>query len=935
MRKLSKKVSLQFLLFVLAVLTVLVTLVSITFVRTATDEYKSFLSSKKQSVFQWFIDLRRDMKLFVDGYALEGELDNEYDVLVRLGEERDIILNRPALSEEEIDELENSGNGFKMLERQLVYFSTVISNESPYMIGIVFDNDDIESLSSFLGQDGTAFLLIDDYFVISREFSDSGLYVRTVLDEERWSSEIPFTVSEPRPAFSLFSSGSLFLADKVSIGGADIYVLQSEGLMVMLRNRLLPILSIVLLGVFGFSFVLSFTLNAHISKALSELLKGFESIKKGSFVRVKLNSNDELGEIASELNNTMGFIEKTLDRLKNSNELLRKVSKEAQQASKMKSEFLANMSHEMRTPMNAILGFAELLMNDETNLEKMKYLKTIYRSGEHLLSLINDVLDLSKIEAARFDLIISPYSPAKLVKEITETYLPMAYSKGLHFANSITESVPEYVDGDEFRMRQVLTNLVSNGLKFTDKGYVSVLLDYDGHHLIYTVQDTGSGVSREEIDKIFEPFIQADGTMSRKFGGTGLGLTITKKIVELMGGSIRFESKVGEGSKVTVRIPSHVSKEVPKQKEKPELPPTGKAVVASDDEDFLTIVGAMLKRNGVHYESVKNLSNLSRAVRELGASLAVVDVPKNADDALAALDGINEAAVIVITDATENEIHFGKKVNEIIQKPVKEDELMSKIGNYFDLGPRQDNVKYRILLTEDNEANQLLIKEVLEKAGYSVDLAGNGKQAIEMVRDFNQYNLILMDMQMPVMDGYEATKALRQEGYKIPIVALTAHTMQGDEEKTIEAGCDGFLGKPVKQSDLLEIVRYHLGIFGKTGNKRSGVRPVQRERKHSPDNITVFAKDMGLSMEEATAMFVEYGKHIDKTIANIQSALEKKDMGFISREGHSLKGSGKMYGVEEISEIGFVIEAAAKNGDEQGVADNLLRLRKVYRRFWE
>jgi signal transduction histidine kinase len=531
MRKLSRKISLQFLLFVLAVLTLLVTLLAITFIQTATDEYKSYLTEKKQSVFQWFIDLRRDLKLFVDRYALEQVLESGYDILVQLGDEREIILNRSALSDEEIDEIERSGNGFKMLERQLVYFSTIVSNEVPYLAGIIFDNNDIESLSSFIGQDGIAFLLIGDYFVIPREFSDSGLYVRTVLDEEKWSEETPFTVSEPRPAFSFFSSGSLFIVDKVSIGGADIYVLQSQGLLVKLRNRLLPIISIVVLGVFGFSFVLSFSLNAHISKALSELLKGFESIKKGSFSRVKINSNDELGEIASELNNTMVFIERTLDRLKNSNELLRKVSKEAQQASKMKSEFLANMSHEMRTPMNAILGFAELLMNDETNLEKMKYLKTIYRSGEHLLSLINDVLDLSKIEAARFDLMISPYSPSKLVNELTETYLPMAYSKGLHFANSVTERVPEYVDGDEFRMRQILTNLISNGLKFTEKGYVSILLDYDGKYLIYTVQDTGFGVSRDELEEIFEPFIQADGTMSRKFGGTGLGLAITKKIV--------------------------------------------------------------------------------------------------------------------------------------------------------------------------------------------------------------------------------------------------------------------------------------------------------------------------------------------------------------------------------------------------------------------
>jgi len=933
MRKLSRKISLQFLLFVLAILTVLVTLLTITFVRTATDEYKSYLGSKKQSVFQWFIDLRRDMKLYVDSHALEGVLDDEYDILIRLGEERDIILNRSALSEEEVDELENSGNGFKLFERQLVYFSTMISNESQYVIGVVFDNDDIESLSSFLGQDGIAFLLIGDHFVISREFSDSGLYVRTVLDEERWSSEIPFTVSEPRPAFSLFSSGSLFLVDKVSIGGADIYVLQSESLLVMLRNRLLPILSIVVLGVFGFSFVLSFSLNAHISKALSELLKGFESIKKGSFSRVKLNSSDELGEIASELNNTMGFIEKTLDRLRNSNELLRKVSKEAQQASKMKSEFLANMSHEMRTPMNAILGFAELLMNEETNLEKMKYLKTIYRSGEHLLSLINDVLDLSKIEAARFDLIISPYSPSKLVNELTETYLPLAYSKGLHFANSITERVPEYVDGDEFRMRQVLTNLISNALKFTEKGYVSMLLDFDGKHLIYTVQDTGFGVSRDEIDKIFEPFIQADGTMSRKFGGTGLGLAITKKIIELMGGTIRFESKVGEGSKVTVRIPSQVSTEIPKQKEKTELPASGKVVVASEDEDFLIIIGSMLGRNGVRSEPVANLANLSRAVRELGASLVIVDTPKNAGEALTALDGISEAAIIVITDASKDEVQFGDKVNEVIQKPVKEDELLSKVGNYFELKPKSASDNNKILLTEDNEANQLLIKEVLEKAGYSVDLAGNGKEAVEKIRRGN-YNLVLMDMQMPVMDGYEATKTLREEGYKIPIVALTAHTMQGDEEKTIEAGCDGFLGKPVKQYDLLEVVRYHLGVYGKNANRRADGFSDPGAPKRSSESITLFAKDMGLSMEEATAMFAEYGKHIHKTIDEIQNALERRNFDSISRDGHSLKGSGRMYGVEELSEVGFKLETAGKSADDKTIADCILELKRLYRRLW-
>ena len=237
MKRLSRKISLQFFVFVLAVLVVLIVLLSVIFVKAATDEYTSYLESKKQSVYRWFIDLRRDFKSYVDRYSMDNYIDNAVDLLVEKGEGVVILRNRPGLLQDSLNDMASAGNGFKMFNNQLIYYSTMVSDDIQYIIGITFDNAEIESLSSFLGQDAIAFLLMEEHFVIPKEFSDSGLYVRTVLDEENWSKEIPFTVSEVRPAFSFLNSGSLFLVDKVSIGGATIYVLQSEGLLVFLKTE--------------------------------------------------------------------------------------------------------------------------------------------------------------------------------------------------------------------------------------------------------------------------------------------------------------------------------------------------------------------------------------------------------------------------------------------------------------------------------------------------------------------------------------------------------------------------------------------------------------------------------------------------------------------------------------------------------------------------
>jgi PAS domain S-box-containing protein len=385
---------------------------------------------------------------------------------------------------------------------------------------------------------------------------------------------------------------------------------------------------------------------------------------------------------------------------------LRRAKEEAESANRSKSEFLANMSHEIRTPLNAILGFAELMLRDSdgTNPEHEDYLRTINSSGKHLLALINDVLDLSKIEARQLQIERVRCSPHKVIAEVVSTLRVRAQERGIALDYHWTTGVPEAIETDPYRLMQLLINLVGNAIKFTERGSVTIIasvetIGNDGQ-LKLAVRDTGVGIPAGNLQDIFDPFVQADSSVTRQFGGTGLGLAISRKIAEALGGEVTVASQVGVGSTFT-------------------------ATVATGD------------LHNTNFGATPDAENSGDVL--------------NVDSTNWSLTGV------------------------------------------------------RVLLVDDGDTNRKLIRLLLERRGAHVELAENGAIAVRRASE-QDFDVILMDMQMPVMDGYTATSKLRGMGVTCPIIALTAHAMQGDREKCHRAGCSDYLSKPIEADTLFAMV---------------------------------------------------------------------------------------------------------------------------------
>ncbi len=408
-------------------------------------------------------------------------------------------------------------------------------------------------------------------------------------------------------------------------------------------------------------------------------------------------------------------------------EVLRKAMQQAESANRAKSEFLANMSHEIRTPMTAILGFSELLTTEEgldrAPPARRQALESIYRNGQHLLEIINDILDLSKIEAGKLTIEKQECRPTKILQDLLASLKVRAETKDLILTAEQSEHCPEVVRTDATRLRQILLNIVGNALKFTAVGEVKVQMSYEQldevdltGHLKFEVSDTGIGLKAEEIGRLFEPFTQADTSTTRKFGGTGLGLAISRRLARMLGGDVTVEATPGLGSTFTFWI----------QVEQSSRPNTNQAVSA-------------------------------------------IPIPDRSRSA---------------------------KVG-----PDRPEELL----------------RCRVLLAEDGPDNQRLISLYLRKAGATVTAVDNGEAAVTMALaeegSGTPFDLILMDMQMPIMDGYQATEQLRAAGYRRPIIALTAHAMANDREKSIAVGCDDHATKPIDRKDLLNVVRRHVGTL--------------------------------------------------------------------------------------------------------------------------